>query len=569
MNMNMNMNKVLHVSCIIVVLFISGCATVQSTKKPDEFSSNDDLQLQESVINTKVRVKLDDIEAKVNEIFKQPIKDSGKGEFKKIYVPKTKNPRYDPSKWLITNNPKYSPNKMIKECWKESGLVSFTVCGKTNNPFYDSRKTLKTKNPNYSPNKWTFLPKATVQIGYKYNYSIKKRDKVTFHNIDANTLRVTVPMTLDAHVGFRGDLAKVAQASKKKVNADVDVNIDFKIGFNSKWCPVIDANIDIDWKKGPMFEVAGGIWLDFNFPTELATPSFERSAENILTGLIDCEAIQKHVASTVKPLSFPLDGELKGLNANLTPNVVYAPVISYHNDELQISLGLKSLVTVSNTPLKDTTFKLPPLTVGEPIANRLILTVPLQVEYDFVDDKLANLLPSINTEITKWIKDSSNDIIKSVRSLKINSVEVYPSGERLTLGVNFELLSKIDTFSTTGNMYLTSSVDMSDNKTLRLRNVSLTPQLDNDLYNVLVILVDDILADQLEKHAYYDLTSLIAEGKTKALSTITEKLNEYANIELINQDIHVDITKDAILKSRYIVKPLVVVSGFEVKVKDL
>lgn len=555
------------------ILLILSCLTILTacddniSVKPDEFPSKKNSQPLASQVNTVISINYNDIESKVNELFTKPIINSGKGEFKEKYQAKSDNPGYDPNRWLYANNPLYSPNRMIEVCVR---IFGFKDCYKTNNPLYDPRKRIKTKNLLFDPNRYIYADVATIQIGYNYNYSVKRSGAISFNAISENTIRIAVPMSIDANIGFEGDLAKIGLVEKKNIKADVSVELDVNINFQNDWCPIIKSKVDLNWSSGPKFEIAGGIWLDFNFLANLTNPIFEKQLKDSLATIIDCDAFKKQVNNFVKPSSVALQDKLDGTYVNILPETIYAPVVSFDNEKIYINLATKIKIDVSNEPVKISDFKLPPLTPqpGD-FYNKIIVSVPLKLKYSFIEDQLNANTPALNIAINKQIKMTSNSLIKLVDKVTLSDFDIYPSGDNIAVGIKLDFKSTNSLLSTEGNVYLSSQIAISENNVVTLKNAKLTTELDSDIYNTVVALASDIISAQLEKSFSYDLSDDIDEGKDEALKKLYESLKDVNEITVTSQEVIIDISKDFINKKDYIIKPVVLITGFDVEVNTL
>ena len=243
---------------LITSTLLASCSIFRNyrtiTTKPENYFSANLIEQDTSLVSFDLKVDYKSIEQKVNELFSTPISDSESGEFDQQYQAKTKNIAYDPVEWIKTKDPFYHPNKWIKV-----NVIIGTI--KEKDPFYHPNKWIKTKNPKYDPNKWIYAKTVRVQVGYKYDYTIQKRQNIKFESIGTNTLRVIIPIDVEGSVGFRGDGAKLLALNKKNVKTKVDVYIDTKISFDSNWCPNVQSKINHKWVSDPKIEIAGGVWL--------------------------------------------------------------------------------------------------------------------------------------------------------------------------------------------------------------------------------------------------------------------------------------------------------------------
>ncbi|MCI2286172.1 DUF4403 family protein [Colwellia sp. MSW7] len=231
--------------CLCFTLF--SCSSLEEIQiQPESYANDNPLTYQPSVISASVVIPLKDIEQKANELAEQGYSDEDSDEFHEQYRAKTKNPLYDPNKWLYTNNPLYNSRKWLKACFLGG-------CIKTKNPAYNPTKKIKTKNPLYDPNKWLYADTVAVNIGYTWAYKVGKfaDKKIQFTSLVDNTLRLTLPIELKGSVGFKGDGAKALSLTKKNLSAGIELYVDTKIDLTTNWCPIIDLDYSYKWLSAP------------------------------------------------------------------------------------------------------------------------------------------------------------------------------------------------------------------------------------------------------------------------------------------------------------------------------
>lgn len=555
--------------CLCLTLF--SCSSLEKIKIPPANYANDNpLTYPPSVIAASVVIPLKDIETKANEIAEQGYSDEDSGEFHEQYRAKTKNPLYDPNKWLYTNNPFYDPNKWIEIC--------VAVCIKTKNPAYSPNKKIKTKNSLYDPNKWLYANTVAVNIGYTWSYKVSKfADKqIHFTSLVDDTLRLTLPIELKGSVGFKGDGAEVLSLTKKNLKAGIELYVDTKIDLTTDWCPVINLDYNYRWLSEPKLELADDLWVSLEAPLNIVNMLKKSDIKDAIKNAIDCDKIKGVAKNKLRPIAIPLTDDknnlpdvLKGIgnyyfNAKL--NSLETTGFKLNNSNLILGVTASINTFVSEDEISSEGFKLPPLKLTDkPPVNYLSATVPAIVSYKELE-KLINQESIIN----KINKEMVNEIAK------VNKFEMYPTGDALTIKVNLTVKSKENKFleflakfpivgtlfDTTGDVYLTSN-PVFKNKELKLENVSFGINVNNDIYPVLGSAFKGLIISTIESKVKYNLSKFIAQAEKGIPELAAEKLKETKGISLKLIDTIVNPNESVMIKEKELAVILALMTGFE------
>ncbi len=530
---------------------------VEITSQPERASSQKNYEVPESAIATQVKINYKDVESVVNDLFDKPFSDSGTGEYREKYQAKTKNPLYDPVEWIKTKNPLYNPTKWIK------------VFGiKTKNPLYNPTKWIKTKNPKYDPNKWIYADVVEIQIGYRYQYSIARRERITLEAIGNDKLRIAVPLSIDGNVGFRGDLAKIGQVDKKNIKAKANVRMDVGVDLGADWCPKVDANLDIQWVSGPAIEIAGGVWLDLQIPTRLTTPEFEKEAENALENAIDCRGIRDQVAQFVRPSSIELSGPVENMFLNIEPLSVSTSGLILDQEYLRLQVASTLNIEVADTPSAGTDgYELPSLAIDNNPANFLRIGLPLRIRYSELEAALNQELDPINRSIAELVENGSTGVADEIERLEVVGFELYPSGDSITVGVAVVFKATKDIFSAKGRLFLSAKPVISASGLFELADVRFTTLVDNPIYPVILSIAQEVTVARIEDLARIDLAPTIEYGKSELLARIQGQLDQVNGLDLTIEEITVDPSQDFATHEEYLSKRVYIHSGFEAEIK--
>jgi hypothetical protein len=561
--------------CFYLCLILSSCSSIDEIKIPPANYANDNpLTYKPSVISASVILPLKDIERKANELAEQGYSGEDSDEFHEQYRAKTKNPLYNPNKWMYTKNPFYNGRKWLKAC-------ILGACAVTKNPAYDPKKDIKTKNPAYNPNKWLYADTVEVDIGYTWAYQVEKYDnkKIQFTLLKDDVLRLTLPIELKGSVGFKGDGAKVLSLTKKNLHAGIELYVDTKINLTKDWCPVLNIDYDYEWLSDPKLELADDLWVSLKAPLDIVNMLKKSDIKNAIKSAIDCDKIKGVVESKLGPVAIELTKDrtnfpniLKGIgdyyfNAKL--NRLETTGLKLNNGNLSLGINASINTFVSEKEISAEGYILPPLILVDKIPiNYLAATVPAIVSYK----ELESL---INKEsLIKMINETMIDEIA-----KVDKFEFYPTGDALTVKVNLTVRSKENKylaflakfpilgglFDTSGDIYLTSNPIFKDNE-LRLDNVNFGLNVDSEIYPVLSAAFKGLIVSILESEINYDFSDFVAQAEKAIPALVAEKLNDTKGISLKLIDTVVESNEAVIVRENELAVILALMTGFEANI---
>ncbi|TGV04010.1 DUF4403 family protein [Flavivirga rizhaonensis] len=544
---------------VTFLLSVLGCENIgELNKKPIREGQVFDYEAPESTIGASFNISLDEVEKVVNEYFSDPISEDISGEFSETYTLKTGDPLYQPNKWSKTKDPRYTPNKWIEKCVKIFGKKH---CVKTKNPLYHPNKWIKTKNPSYHPNQWIYTS-TKIDIGYNGKYNIVLSDQITFENIGDRKLKIEVPLSIDGSLGFKGELAKIGLLDKKNFDADVTFSFIIDVSFNSNWCPNLNVKSDIIWLKGPRIEIIGDTWMDFNLVAKIASIGIEPEVERALNNVIHCEAIKSQISKIMIPSSIPITEEHGGFSLNIKPIQIYEPIISYQSRNMNLMVGSKLAFEIGESASEQENWPLPELTKSPKIENIIDVNLPVFVEYEELEKVINLKRKELESELNIELSNAGSDVVKKI---ELNNFEIYPSKDRVVIGVDFEIDTNFFT-GPKGQLYLTSKPVVSEKHVLSLTDVTLNASLENSSYTIMLGIMKDFFESKIEKLAVVNLSTKIESTTNETMSKIQKQLNEINELEIVIIEPNLDLSDDITNHEKYLIKNVKIKSGFEAKV---
>ena len=413
----------------------------------------------------------------------------------------------------------------------------------------------------------TQVRNACLDLDYQAN--VTRSGAVTVTPLPTG-LRLTVPVSVDGSAGFAGDLASFLKLDKKNFRGAIVASADIEMDINEDWCPVIKAVPDFIWADKAQLEVAHNFWIDLDSEAGPKIKAAMQDAASKIPGLISCQRVKDLVAPVWHTYEIPMPTIMgqTGL-VTITPQRVGFSGLSYTPAGARLALMLTAETQVkldaaganaapapvsANKPLDITKreqvpiqrialnvpkadpadappvimlnskpLELPKLEKIPAQQNSLNLAVPVIVSYQSLDQLVAS------KAVGQAFEGSAAGTTASVKILK---TVVYPSGDRLVVGVQFESkISKPKSLAPQGWVYLVAKPQFDvATQTLTLNNVDFSRAIDNDVWNALSFLFRSKIRSAITEAAKLDLRPSI----TTARAGLRKQLLEGAAKEGIN-----------------------------------
>ncbi len=361
----------------------------------------------------------------------------------------------------------------------------------------------------------------------------------------ATGLRLAVPVSVEGSAGFAGDLAQFFKLDKKNFRGAIVASADIEMAINEDWCPVIKVEPNFTWVNNAELEVIGKFWINIDSEAGPKIKDAMRDAAGRMPDLISCQRVKQLVAPMWRAyqIAFPPIMGQKGL-VTITPQRVGFSGFSYTPAGAQLALmltadtqltldtdevGTTSAVAMPEASaqlleqrtvpavasngrvgkvesaaskpamaVQKTALELPKLETIPVQQNSLNLAVPIHISYNSLNQLIA----------TKAVgRTFSGSAAGTSASIKILKTEVYPSGDRLIVGVQFESkVTQPKSIAPQGWVYLIAkpTFDVAT-QTLRLREVEFSRAIDNDVWNALSFLFQSQIRAAITAGAAFDL----------------------------------------------------------------
>lgn len=333
-----------------------------------------------------------------------------------------------------------------------------------------------------------------VCVGTRYDFNVERTSDFSVARIDDKHLKIAVGIKASGHGGFRGDGARLLGLDAKSFRAAADVSGGFSLSVKNDWCPDLPMGIGYNWTERPQVEIVGGGWVDIGAAVDGELRKTLDKLPDQLRRAIPCEQIKKAVAQAWKAYAFPIKIE------NAPPMMVLinpkslgtsGMIVTEKDIRIVVNATAETSLTIGSTPpsLPDKG-PLPPATPVKEGPGRVEIALPVHAQYDALQKAVM--------EATK--EPIRFDIGGKPGQLLVKGIEVYPSGEKLTVGLKFEAKVPGRIFDVSGDVYFTATaVPAEDGQSISLKDVGFSRRLDNSLWNVLSAALEGEVRKQMEK----------------------------------------------------------------------
>lgn len=528
-NSHFNLKLILHSSfasifLLTTVIFLNGCDTNigEVNKAPEENSSDLPSVQGDFVLFAPLNINLSGIEEEVNRLIPDGTAFTQSSSFE-AQTPdlKTKNPAYNPNKWLKTKNPLYEPKKWIK-----AGPF------KTKNPTYNPKKWIKTKNPAYNPNQWIYTEGPKIDIGVKYDFEVS-RGEINLSSISDDVswgagIRVKVPVSINGDFGFKGDIARLTGLNKKNARFDMHVQVDLLPQFTENWCPDFDVRTDIEWVTPPSVEIIDDVWFPLDLRPILGDFILNKKTSSelklALNNAIECSDIRASIENSWQSYSFPLESETPALSKyslNVVPQAVWlSDATDVDEKKLRLVLGIQASTEFSTSPAIDAG-EVPNLEhISDDSSGIAEIRLPIKILY-------SDLASSVMSELTAQefeIEAEHTPKLVGKGKVHVTDIRLFPSQDRLAIAISFKAKFKRRLFNTKGVFYLVARPSIEEN-VFALRDVEPATEVDNPLYPVLLAAYRDKVAEAIELASVIDLSVAykdLASSMTQISSIVSD-----------------------------------------------
>lgn len=356
--------------------------------------------------------------------------------------------------------------------------------------------------PSWSP--WVERVCADV----RYDVRVRSGPVSISRGPSANTLRASVPVRFDGTVGFRGDLADVLSLDRKNFDGSIVVYSDVSVGIGSDWCPALRANTNFTWQEDPRLEVIDGVYVGIDDLIEGPLNNALNGVSSSIAGAVDCPALRSDLEQAWASASFPIGGSDEPVGyVNVKPRSLGLSAFTVDAGAIRLESLLVADVAVEEEPADGTALPLPELARIPAVPSELALNLPVRIGYDTLVREAEAALVG---------KEFSAESEAGESRVRIREVEVFPSGDRLALGLSFRADLPSRLLDAEGWIYVLGSPTVSDDgTTVSVEDVSFARIVDNDAWNLLSAVFENRIVSELEDALTFDVSPQLEEMRQR------------------------------------------------------
>jgi len=349
-----------------------------------------------------------------------------------------------------------------------------------------------------------------------YSITITRVGPVTVAKGPApNSARASVPITADGWAGLTGAVAEVLKLDRKNLRAAVEAWVDVSLDVDSNWCPKVTATPDFRWTDNAKIEITHNWWIDIN---GLAAGKLHEQLAKMgdqMVAAISCDKVRTEITKLYAPQSVPIAIPGRGeVFVNVEPLSLGFSGVQATDKALEMAFMLGAKVAMDTTAGTMNAKPLPLLTRVPLAPGKIELALPLRASYQRFNEAIAREVKG---------KTFSNDTSAGHVAVTVEDAEVYPSGDKVAIGVKFKAQTPSRWFDASGSVYLAGTPTVeNEGRVLALTDPTFTRILDNELWNALSALFESQIRGTIAKSARVDLSEPIAQGK----AALAEKLDQ-------------------------------------------
>ncbi len=226
---------------------------------------------------------------------------------------------------------------------------------------------------------------------------------------------------------------------------------------------------------------------------------------NAINSAVDCSVIKRESQKVYASQAFPLAlANQARVFVNVTPSGIGLSNVVIEPDKMRISGLVTAKAEVSDKGLVPTQMPLPPRQSIPPGAPRMNIALPFRASYEALQVALNRAVAG---------KTFVGDTPVGQAKVTVKEVEVYPSGDRVVLGLKVSAELPTSWLNTSGDVYLIAKPVVDGPASIHLADIGFARKLDNDFWNVATVVFEKKIIATLTEASHYDLSRDIDNAK--------------------------------------------------------
>ena len=326
---------------------------------------------------------------------------------------------------------------------------------------------------------------------------------------EAGRLRISLPGRFAGTVGLTGDVARTLGLDARRVDGSFVVAATAGVEIGEDFCPaLVPGKVAFHWQREARVELVGRtrvfgmrvgpIHYAFGHQIEDQIRDALARALRDQRDAIPCAPVHAELAEIWRPHSFPVDiPGMARLHVNLEPRALGVSDLLVEEDGLRMVAQLDARAEVSDSPADDDPIDFPSNSGASAEEGRIDLAVPLSLGYGTIRSAAMTALG--NSPLV--LETEAGEIVVEVANL-----DIYPSGDRLAVGIDFSAEMPRRLFDAGGTLWLTARPVISeDGAGIALRDIEVTRQLDSAVWSLATAAFEDRIRAALAQAAVIDL----------------------------------------------------------------
>jgi hypothetical protein len=392
---------------------------------------------------------------------------------------------------------------------------------------------------------------------YDWRINPSRNGDITFKRAGGG-IEVDIPVKFAGDGNFVGELAKSIQTPPKQFYGSFIVSISGMVRVGKDFCPRIEqAAAHFAWGTPPDIELVGHTCLELGHDLKACIGPWKFPAGRMLTGQINhtlqgqideinkkipCDRIRDQLQQVWKPWSIPVPITNPPIYVALQPKALSVPGVIATDDGIRLIARLDATTAVSTNKAPE----MPPTPLPEnnPIngpTGRFSLAVPLPIPYPALAEGGAERM-------------KGTPIRAGRASITPLGIEIFPSNDKLAVGVTFRADARGPMRGKTGTVWFTA-VPSIDSHAVRLGELTMTRKTNSRMWQAVAAPLKSELPKVIGATYGYDFSWLVRDAKTKLDQAIADPKNTAnVKIKIVNDDLHLGRT--AMLPQNLVVEGL-------------
>ena len=336
--------------------------------------------------------------------------------------------------------------------------------------------------------------KVCATLQWRYKIFRDGEIEITSNN---DRLELSLPIGFSGQVSVDGKGGKLLGLRNKDIDGRLKLIADLDINIGSDWCPSIDSAMSYLWLSDPRIRIIGDLRINLRKSVDKALQSKLAEVQRMLGKIVDCTKLREEISQHwhLHTVKLAMNADTPGW-LHVLPISASASDVTIEEDHIRLSFELGASVELRNTDSLAANapgpVTLPPLEPYTQTPGTVEFSLLLEVPYEQLTTTLSDKI------VGKTFGDKN--------AVTITAIDVYPSGELLTMDIGLDAKAAGSLFTSTGNVYI-SAKPIADplNNTLKLTELALTRTLDSRLITALSTVLRNQLLGALEKESLIDL----------------------------------------------------------------